>query len=117
MGQKLVIDCSQDTAQLVALTSADQTVIDADAQADAVVQQQAAATAQADGDDRTAMLGYLQAIQTDISNLTADSTALTGTGTLSTAQLRAMLARTDDAVVRLERGLLALCRRMARRGY
>lgn len=77
-----------------------------------------AAAVQADSDDRTQVQTYLQNIANDITNLTSDATALRDTTqTLTTTQLRAMLARADDAIVRLDRGLTVLCRRLARRGY
>ena len=85
----------------------------------AVIQadQDAAAAAQADSDDRTAEQQWLTNIQNDITALTSDATALRDTTqTLTVAQLRAMLARTDDAVLRLDRGLTVLGRRLARRG-
>lgn len=68
-----------------------------------------------DQTDQTAEQTWLGNIAADITNLSADSATLTGAGTLNTAQLRAMLARADDAIVRIDRGLEVLARRLARR--
>ena len=71
-----------------------------------------------DQNDHTAEQTWLSNIASDQTALTNDATALRDTTqTLTTAQLRAMLARADDAIVRLDRGLIVLTRRMARRGY
>ena len=115
MAQKLLIDLATGTATLVDLTPAEETQRESDTQAAAAAAVAVAAIAQADSDDRTARQQWLDNIQQDITNLTADSAALTGTGTLTTAQLRAMLARADDAIVRIDRGLVVLARILARR--
>ena len=111
-----IIDCTTGDAITRPLTSAELAQQQTDAQAGAVQDQAAAQIAQADSDDRTARQTWLANIQNDITTLTADSAALTGTGTLTTAQLRAMLARADDAIVRLDRGLVVLARILSRRG-
>jgi len=113
----VITDCTTGQTTVRPLTADEQTQLAAEQQ---IAQQQAAAAAavaQADSDDQTAEQQWLANIAADITNLTADSAALTGAGTLTTTQLRAMLARADDAIVRIDRGLEVLARRLARRGY